>query len=258
MKKDSWFLSLCMFVLTILLVGCQDEVQPESVQNNASLTGRSTAQGRAGSALPAFTFTALSGGQVPFRFFAYGPFAQLTIDWGDGTHEVLHSAPPDGIAHAYTAAGEYPVQVVGDLENIGVLSFYEDGPTHAINLEHLPSLQNFGMYNVETPRVIDFRQNPLIAYVDVSRTEVQSMLFSEDAPLTIVNILDNERYNEKSFQELIHQAYRSAQSRQFEHGSLFIGLQATYELIAPLTPRSKAELRVLRDVFHWEIYPHNF
>ena len=258
MKKNSWFLSLCMFMFTILLSGCQEEVQPETAQDNASLTGRGAAHGRAGSVTPEFTFTALHGGPAFFRFFPYGPFTQLSIDWGDGTQEVINGEPLEGIAHPYTAAGEYSVRITGDVENISALNFYEDGPTRAINLGHLASLQNFYMHNVATPRIIDFRQNPLIAFIDVSSTDVQNMLFPGNAPLTLVNILDNPRYSEKGFQELIHQAYRSATNNQIYYGGLYIGLQATYELIAPLTPRSKAELRVLRDIFHWDIYPNNF
>ncbi|MBT1711797.1 hypothetical protein KK062_26385 [Fulvivirgaceae bacterium PWU5] len=258
MKKNSWFLSFCMFMFTILLLGCQEEVQPETAQDNAPLTERSGAHGRAGAVTPEFTFTALRGGQVPFRFFPYGPFTQLSIDWGDGTQEVINGEPMEGISHSYAATGEYAVRIVGDLGNIGVLSFYEDGPTREINLEHLPSLQNFSMHNVSTPRILDFRQNPFIAFIDVSRTDVQNMLFSANAPLTLVNILDNSRYSEKGFQDLIHQAYRSATNNRIDYGGLYIGLQATYELIAPLTPRSKAELRVLRDIFQWDIYPNNF
>jgi hypothetical protein len=258
MKKNIWFLSLCMFMFTILLSGCQEEVQPETAQDNASLTGSSAAHGRAGSVTPEFTFTALHVGQVPFRFFPYGAFTQLSIDWGDGTQEVINGEPVDGIAHSYATTGEYAVRIVGDLEDIGVLNFYEDGPTREINLKHLPSLQNFYMHNVATPRIIDFRQNPLIAFIDVSSTDVRNMLFSGNAPLTLVNILDNPRYSEKGFQELIHQAYRSATNNQIYYGGLYIGLQATSELIAPLTPRSKAELRALRDIFQWDIYPNNF
>jgi hypothetical protein len=254
MKKNSWFLSLCMFMFTILLSDCQEEVQPETAQDNAFLT----AHGRAGSVTPEFTFTALHGGQVPFRFFPYGSFTQLSINWGDGTQEVINGEPQEGIAHPHATAGEYSVRITGDVENISALNFYEDGPTRAINLGHLASLQNFYMHNVATPRIIDFRQNSLIAFIDVSSTDVHNMLFSEHAPLTLVNILDNPRYSEKGFQELIHQVYRSAASRRLNYGGLYIGLQATDELIAPLTPRSKVELRVLRDIFHWDIYPNNF
>jgi hypothetical protein len=197
-----------------------------------------------------------------FGFLIRGSFSNLTIDWGDGTVEAIDETfENDG--HIYANRNDHFISVYGDLEHVTQLYLvYGGSPISALNVEHLPALQQLELGLDRTPTHLDLTHNTQLTYVQVANTQVRAMDLPLTPTLRSVNISDVDNFSATSLNNIIHTLYTATVNYNPSGGSLFIGEYDdetdTFSFITQPSPQALDELRVLRDQYNWFILPGNF
>jgi hypothetical protein len=191
----------------------------------------------------------------------------VSVDWGDGLHDVFGSGGMDysnDASHEYETIKHRVVSITGDLEEFTTLAIYSWAGIRRLHLEHAPSLWNVNISSTRgTPTVLDLRKNTQIMAISLSSdTDFQSIDLPETNHLSYVGIT-NVPFTSDGLNTLIHAVYTSAVARGLHGGRLDVdrredGASASVDFVAPPSAQALEELRILREEYQWYIEPANF
>lgn len=191
----------------------------------------------------------------------------VSVDWGDGTHEVFGGSGADysnEASHAYETIKHRVVSITGDLEEFTTLDIYSWAGIRGLYLEHAPSLWTLNISSTRgTPTVLDLRKNTQIMGIYLSAdTDFQSIDLPETNQLGYVSIT-NVPFTSDGLNALIHAVYTYAVALGLHGGRLNVdrredGESVSEDFVAPPSAQALEELQILRDEYQWYIEPANF
>ncbi|MBX2955394.1 MAG: hypothetical protein KF846_04525 [Cyclobacteriaceae bacterium] len=196
-----------------------------------------------------------------FEFYLSGEPGKITIDWGDGTHtahELMNSR--SDLVHTYASSGNYPIAVTGDLDKItGLGSYYSWGRMDELNIQGLTGLQSFsfGLTN-RSPKVIDLRHNHNLEIISFPNLDdLENVILPMEGKYNSIEIHGPNQLSTTSIDKIIGTVFESV-SRNKRSGFFAFASEWYNEfdtMIGPPSSTALEKLRVLRDVYNWEIRP---
>ena len=184
--------------------------------------------------------------------------ATFLVNWGDGEENEVTMNDFGYFNHAFPSdSTSYFVSITGDLDKIiGYTGDYNEFALSPINVDVLHELKYVNMYLSGTPALLDLRQNE----------KLEGLILGAD---TVLLPKKNHLHDIRLFDELsnsvdyfIDNIYKNAVANNIYNGRFDIN-DSAYDYseddptIAIDTPNqaSRKKLKILRDTYHWKIYP---
>jgi hypothetical protein len=215
---------------------------------------------------PAFTMVgqAQPDSEVPFYFYIGAAGADLSINWGDGTVETRTINEPGGeeVSHNYAAAGNYPITITGDLDEIvHFYSFYGGSVFSEIHFRHLTNLEEllYGLTNC--PAVLDLSSNTNLEQAMLpGLLDLQQLILPATHQLTFIEIDGDNQLDAADVNGIINNIYTNTSAANRRDGIL--GLRASWAqpeedmtMVGPPSAASLVLLESLRDDYGWIVRP---
>ncbi|MBK6266174.1 hypothetical protein JKA74_14105 [Marivirga sp. S37H4] len=218
------------------------------------------------SLIPALTFVAVPGNYdnatYPDEFgFSLTYQGNITIDWGDGTVEEGSFVSNYWASHNYESFGEYFVSVTGDLATFTEFySYYGQGPMKAINLYHLPELDDLRIgFNGsgECPKVIDLSRNHKVRTLNLALNhDLEEIIIPELNQVLHLLIQGPNNISTANLENIIAPIYESVVATGRTGGAINLGSEEEFgETAGPPSESDWAKLRILKNEYDWFVYP---
>jgi hypothetical protein len=196
-----------------------------------------------------------------FVFSINGPSGTITVDWGDGTTNVWTLNNNIIVYHYYTATGNYPVTVTGDLEDvIGFQAISSLAKMDQIDISDLPALQYFELTVPRGPAVLDLSQNTALNSITVRGTpQTTSLLLPPNHVINYVDISTTELANYTSLpiatiNALIDNIHTSVVNNP-RSGEFKLADQSGTGWVGPPSSTAVSQLEDLEDNYSWTVLP---
>lgn len=182
----------------------------------------------------------------------------LHINWGDGTNESFTLGPVSArLTHTYSSPGCCQATVTGDIDKI-LLLHTEDSDISNIDVQGLSGLVEIRMEHMQGPTQIDFTHNPalyLLFMSSVSRLQHVTLPPASVYQSYQIDVTAPNQMTTADIDALIDQAY--TQATHPNAGSFLLADPSSpNEFVGPPSPAAMDKLRVLRDVYFWNISPN--
>jgi hypothetical protein len=186
-----------------------------------------------------------------------GWYGNIVIDWGDGARDVYDSTQVV-VEHNFGDKTPRVVSITGDLDGLRLLEIM--GPTTALYVDHLTSLQVLVVLSDQAPKVLDLRKLTTLTAVAAPDGPVEAILLPEHHQIRSMDV-SNSAFTSDGLNYLVHSLYNAAVSNGLYGGSLSLSNYRTSDpagFVAPPSVQALEELRILRDEYQWFISPGDF
>lgn len=245
---------------------CSDEqlVTGSSASNNA-LDISSAKNGPLGNLLvPAITMNAYIDFPIPaFVFSINGPNGTITVDWGDGTTNVWTLNNNIIVYHYYTAEGNYPVTVTGDLETVigfQAISSSSIAAMDQMDISALPALQYLELTVARGPAVVDLSQNTALTSLTLRGSpQTTTLLLPPNHAINYVDISTTTLSNNTvlpvaTINALIENIHTSVVNNP-RSGEFNLTDQSGTGWVGPPSATAVSQLEDLEDNYSWAVLP---
>ncbi|MBT1688257.1 hypothetical protein [Dawidia soli] len=213
--------------------------------------------------VPAITMNAYIDFPIPaFVFSINGPSGAITVDWGDGTTDVWTLNNNIIVYHYYTAEGNYPVTVTGDLET--VTAFQATSSSIAamdqLDISALPALQYFELTVARGPAVVDLSHNTALNSITLRGSpQTTTLLLPPNHVINYVDISATTLSNNTSLpvatiNALIDNIHTSVVNNP-RSGEFKLADQSGTGWVGPPSPGAVTQLEDLGDNYSWTVLP---
>jgi hypothetical protein len=257
-----FFQTAVLLLVAASLLTCNDL----ALEPAESLDQQDLQQTKSQVARQAFTFTAVvTSENEPYnQFLAYmqGSRGSINVNWGDGSSTTYPLG--DGqfeLVKIYSAPGQYPVIITGDLKNITQFkSSYGQGVFTDINLRPLTGLRSLRMSNMAGPEILDLsRAKNLADLTPTDITNLKEIYLPKQHSLWAVSISGDTSLTSATVDAMINSVYETAIKKDI--WGFFHLLKYPYdengstEMVGPPSETSIRQLTELQNVYGWEILP---
>ena len=198
-----------------------------------------------------------------FQFDLAGPEgASVTIDWGDGTTETYGLGEELHLVHPYSANGNYPISITGDVDKITYFySFYGQGMIDSIDFQYVTDLVEIRFGLTRSPRVLDLSHNSKLEFALLAGlSDLETIYLPEEHNIRWF-MVDGNGFSTTVVDALIDNVYQNTVNKNIVDGQLSLAANLFEEdetLIGPPSAAAFEKLRVLRDDYGWTLYPDPF
>lgn len=193
-----------------------------------------------------------------YNFSVAAPEGSLTIDWGDGSSEILPVEANHILEHNYEQEGRYFISIKGDLETVIGLGFVADhSRITRIDLQHLTELNFFAMAETGiSPSVMDFTNNKKLQDVTlVYMPELEQIILPAGLELKALDIVGPNNLTTHDMDGVIDIVYQSALQYNTQDGYFQLHDLFTNEMVGPPSAAGLVKLAILRDEYSWFVKP---
>jgi hypothetical protein len=188
----------------------------------------------------------------------------ITIDWGDNSRDttLTFTSPTQAwLPHSYPAAGNYPITVTGDIDQITMFySYYGQGPIDAIDFAPLVNLTEIRFGLTRSPQIIDLTHNTKLEFAALAGLDAVQILLPAEHNISTITIAGPNGLTTEAVDAVIDNIYANSVAKNITNG-LFDLVAHWYEpegatmFVGPPSAEAMAKLRILQDDYGWEISP---
>jgi hypothetical protein len=214
---------------------------------------------------PALTMLAEAGGdpESPFSFYLSGP-GSVQVNWGDGAVETIALNNDTGteLAHNYTAAGQYPITITGDIDKIWEFySFYGQSVFRQIHFRHLTSLSQIRYGLTSCPSVIDLSHNSKLEFAMLPHlANMQQLILPVDHKITFLEIEGYNNLSTLAVDAVIDNLHANVTKYNLTNGLLALRSywaqdETDLSMVGPPSSLGMEKLLELQNNYGWSIRP---
>jgi hypothetical protein len=262
----SFLQSLAMLLFACSLQNCQDNLSGELSEPDQIITAQKLTERQQNDVFTLSAIVREDYGVPANKFLVYvtGSSGNMSVNWGDGTDSVFTFADNEHtLEKIYSAPGRYEIIITGDLKNIRRFqSSYGEGVFDGVNFKNLTGLESLRIGLTPGPEVIDLSTNRKLREVMLTDiNELTVIRLPKNHSISSVSIAGPNNLSSSTVDEVINSIYEAAVKRKIYNGYFNVmylfyeNPEVAKDLVGPPSSDSVSKLRILQDVYGWEIVP---
>ncbi len=212
---------------------------------------------------PALSMLAYTTGMHDLSFSMTTNVAStFRVLWGDGASDTYSVDESYYVmpSHTYSADGNFPITVTGDLDNVTEFKiFYDNGWYDSVNLEGLQYLKDVRIgWISHGPGLVDLRYNPRLEFAMLGNSHrLEEVRLSDDNHITYLDISGINQLNTADVDVIVSKIYYAVVQQGGYEG--FLNVMASYnsydEMVGPPSGQAIDKMHTLWETYHWNILP---
>jgi hypothetical protein len=188
----------------------------------------------------------------------------INVDWGDNSADttLVFTTPTQArLPHSYPAAGNYPITVTGDIDQITMFySYYGQGQIDAVDFAPLVNLTEIRFGLTRSPQIIDLTHNTKLEFAALAGLDAVEILLPAQHNISTISISGPNGLTPEAVDAVISNIYANSVTKNITHG-IFDLVAHWYEpeganiMVGPPSADAVEKLRILQNDYGWIISP---